>query len=362
MRRHYLDNLRWATVLLVVLYHIIYMYNGVITAGVVGPFAPVQPQDAVQYLLYPWFMVLLFVVSGASARLALERQPPKTFAARRTEKLLVPSTLGLLVFQWVLGGFNMALAGAFDTLPPLPAPVLWLIMAASGCGVLWFAQMLWLFSMALVLLRRFERGRLYRVCGRLGPLALAALGLPLWGAAQVLNAPYIAVYRFGIYAFAFLLGYFVFAQEEVIERLAAHPLPFCAAALALGTAYALRWFGQNYAAPPAVNCPLAGGAGGLRRHEALGRQNGPSGRLAGAAQFRAVCASLSAPGRRGLGHGLVFASARRGLLSAGGSGGLRRRVWFERPHLQNAGAALVRFGQTKGETPCFGITSASCAN
>lgn len=257
MRRHYLDDLRWATVLLVVLYHVIYMYNGVITAGVVGPFAPVQPQDAVQYLLYPWFMVLLFVVSGASARLALERQPPKAFAVRRTEKLLVPSTLGLLVFQWVLGGFNMALAGAFDALPPLPAPVLWLIMAASGCGVLWFAQMLWLFSMALVLLRRFERGRLYRVCGRLGPLALAALGLPLWASAQVLNAPYIAVYRFGIYAFAFMLGYFVFAQEEVVERLAAHPLPFCAAALALGTAYALRWFGQNYAAPPAVNCPLA---------------------------------------------------------------------------------------------------------
>ena len=36
MRRHYLDNLRWATVLLVVLYHVIYMYNGVITAGVVA--------------------------------------------------------------------------------------------------------------------------------------------------------------------------------------------------------------------------------------------------------------------------------------------------------------------------------------
>lgn len=257
MRRHYLDNLRWATVLLVVLYHVIYMYNGVITAGVVGPFALVQYQDAVQYLLYPWFMVLLFVVAGTSARLSLERQPPKTFAARRTEKLLVPSTLGLLAFQWVLGGFNMALAGAFDTLPPLPAPVLWLIMALSGCGVLWFAQMLWLFSMALALLRRFERGRLYHFCGRLGPLPLAALGLPLWAAAQVLNAPYIAVYRFGIYGFAFLLGYFVFAHEEVVARLAAHPLPFAAAALALGTAYTLRWFGRDYATPPAVNCPLA---------------------------------------------------------------------------------------------------------
>lgn len=257
MRRQYLDNLRWTTVILVVFYHVIYMYNGVITAGVAGPFSPSQPQDAIQYLLYPWFMVLLFVVSGVSARLSLERQPPKVFVLRRTEKLLVPSTLGLLVFQWMLGYFNMSLAGAFDTLPALPAPVLWLIMAASGCGVLWFAQMLWLFSMALVLLRRFETGRLYQFCGQAGPLSLAALGLPLWAAAQVLNAPYIAVYRFGIYAFAFLLGYFIFAHEEVVERLSAHPLPFCAASLALGATYALRWFGQNYAVPPAVNSPLA---------------------------------------------------------------------------------------------------------
>ena len=257
MRRHYLDNLRWGTVLLVVFYHVIYMYNGVITAGVAGPFAPVQYQDAVQYLLYPWFMVLLFVVSGVSARLALERQTPRAFAARRTEKLLVPSTLGLLAFQWVLGYFHMSFAGAFDALPPLPVPVLWLIMSASGCGVLWFAQMLWIFSVALALLRRWETGRLYRACGRLGPLALAALALPLWAAAQVLNAPYIAVYRFGIYGFAFLLGYFVFAHEAVVERLAARPLPFCAAALALGAVYTLRWFGRDYATAPAVNCPLA---------------------------------------------------------------------------------------------------------
>ena len=33
MRRHYLDNIRWITVGLVVLYHVIFMYNGVVTAG-----------------------------------------------------------------------------------------------------------------------------------------------------------------------------------------------------------------------------------------------------------------------------------------------------------------------------------------
>ena len=27
MRKHYLDNIRWMTVILVVVYHVIYMYN-----------------------------------------------------------------------------------------------------------------------------------------------------------------------------------------------------------------------------------------------------------------------------------------------------------------------------------------------
>lgn len=75
MRRHYLDNIRWITVGLVVLYHVIFMYNGVVTAGVIGPFWEVQYQDAVQYLLHPWFMVLLFLVSGMCARYYLKDIP-----------------------------------------------------------------------------------------------------------------------------------------------------------------------------------------------------------------------------------------------------------------------------------------------
>ena len=67
MRKYYLDNIRWITVVLVVIYHVIYIYNG-ITVGVIGPFAKVQYQDGVQYILYPWFMMLLFIVAGICSR------------------------------------------------------------------------------------------------------------------------------------------------------------------------------------------------------------------------------------------------------------------------------------------------------
>lgn len=79
MRKLYIDNIRWITVVLVVLYHVIYMFNGIETFGVIGPFSDVQYQDAFQYIVYPWFMLLLFVISGMSARYELVRRSEKEF-------------------------------------------------------------------------------------------------------------------------------------------------------------------------------------------------------------------------------------------------------------------------------------------
>lgn len=163
MRKYYLDNIRWITVVLVVIYHVVYMFNGIITDGVVGPFHENQYQDVIQYMLYPWFMILLFLVAGMCARYDLERRSVKEFVRARTRKLLVPSTLGLLAIGWVQGYFNMAISGAFAYMPDtLPAPAMYFIMALSGTGVLWFIQMLWLFSILLALARKAEKGKLYK--------------------------------------------------------------------------------------------------------------------------------------------------------------------------------------------------------
>lgn len=63
MRKVCLDNIRWITVVLVVIYHVIYILNGVTQRGIIGPLSRHQPQDTYQYIVYPWFMLLLFVVS-----------------------------------------------------------------------------------------------------------------------------------------------------------------------------------------------------------------------------------------------------------------------------------------------------------
>ena len=258
MRKHYVDNIRWITVLLVVLYHVIYMYNSVLTAGVIGPFHEVQYQDAFQYVLYPWFMVILFVVSGMSSRYYLEHHTIREFLASRTRKLLVPSTIGLFVFHWILGYLNMAFSGAYETMASgVPKAALYFIMVFSGTGVLWYIQMLWVFSVGLALIRRYEKGKLYQLCEKVNPLILIALAVPVWVSAQILNTPVIVVYRFGIYGFCFLLGYFVFAHETVVERLSKYWHILSAVAVILACGYVYYYFGENYAEAPVVNSPFS---------------------------------------------------------------------------------------------------------
>ena len=255
MRKHYLDNIRWATVLLVGLYHVIYMYNGVATFGVIGPFKDVQYQDAFLYLCYPWFMLLLFIVAGISSRLYLEKHTVKEFIKSRTTKLLVPSTIGVFVLGWAQGYISMQISNAFETMPDnIPAVVNYFIMCLSGVGVLWFAQLLWLFSIILAVIRKCETGNLFAFTKKTNIIVLILLVVPVFLSGLVLNAPMITVYRFGYYGMGFLLGYFVFAHEEVIDRLVKYRYALIAAAAVLGVVYTVLRFGQNYADAPCYNC------------------------------------------------------------------------------------------------------------
>ncbi len=258
MREHWLDNIRWMTVVVVVIYHVIYMYNGEGIQGVVGKITDqdVQYQDMIQYIVYPWMMMLLFMVSGISSRLYLERHTHKEFIRSRTRKLLVPSTIGLLAFQFIQGYLNVSIGGEVWQNPEIPLPVKLVVTVMSGTGVLWYIQLLWLFSLLLVLVRKLEKDRLWQVCGRVGLPVLIALLLPVYGAAQVLNTPIVVVYRFGLYFFVFLLGYFVLSHDEPVECLKNWFPLFLAAAMALGVGFCFRYFGENYAISPANRSPL----------------------------------------------------------------------------------------------------------
>ena len=253
MRKYYLDNIRWMTVVIVVIYHVFYMYNAEGIAGVVGRITDPgvkQYWDVYQYAVYPWFMFLLFIVSGISARYYLENHTAKEFLKTRTTKLLVPSTIGLFVFDFVQGYYNMELANAFSEMQSTPKLLLYLIMCVSGTGVLWYIQVLWVYSLVLIPIRKLDKNRFWNICSRTGIVVIIALAAVAWLSAQILNTPMIVVYRFGYYAMAFFSGYFVFSHDEVIEVLKKYFVLLLAAALAVGVAFCAVNFGNGYADAP----------------------------------------------------------------------------------------------------------------
>lgn len=244
MRKHYIDNIRWITVALVLVYHVFYLFNHAGVLGGVTALEGAKYADALLYFVYPWFMVLLFFVAGISTRYSLNHRTAKQFIRGRAVKLLVPSTLGLFVYQWISGYFNLKIGGG---LPYIPTLMRYPVFVISGIGPLWFIQMLFLFSLLMVAVRKLDRSdRLWSVCGKMTLPALLLLVLPIWGAAQILNLPVLIVYRFGIYFFAFLLGYFVFSHEAVICRLEKAKIPLGIAAVLLGVLYTLYYFGSDY--------------------------------------------------------------------------------------------------------------------
>lgn len=254
MRRRYLDNVRWVTVILVVIYHVFYMYNAEGVPGGLGKITDLQVQyyDAFQYLIYPWIMPVLFIVSGISTRLYLDTHSEKEFIKSRTLKLLVPSTIGLFVFQFIQGYVSMSLGGGLDSLVSsgVPRPALYLIMAVSGSGVLWYMHLLWLYCMVLMLIRKIEKGKLLEA-GAKTPLWMMALFiLPIWGASQVLNTPVVSVYRIAFYFVFFLLGYYVFSNNEAIEKLKKITVPLMVSAIVLCVTFTILYFGENFADKP----------------------------------------------------------------------------------------------------------------
>ena len=268
MRKHWIDNLRWVTVLLVLLYHVIYFYNNKGVFGGIGGWGEYpewhQYQDVVMYILYPWFMPLLFLLAGISSRYALQKQSAKDWFKARTRKLLVPGTIGLFVFHWMVGYFNSHLAGQ-DMLAQVPQPVKFFIWGLTGTGALWFIQLLWVLCLVLLLVRVLDRNdRFWSWCGKAGIVPVILLGVLFWAAqlTMVQNPSetgmdgLLNLYKPIFYLIIFLMGYFVFSHDEVQQKVKDAWIPLLACAFIAGGILIGTTFGETNTTPQYQSSPL----------------------------------------------------------------------------------------------------------
>ena len=266
MRKHWIDNLRWVTVLLVLFYHVIYFYNNKGVFGGIGGFGDgPQYQDVVMYILYPWFMPILFILAGISARYALENHSAKEWFKARTRKLLVPGTIGLFVFHWMVGYFNTVVASREGVFDGIPAIAKYFVMAFSGIGPLWFIQVLWLLCLVLLLIRKLDKNdRFWNWCGKAGIVPIILLGILFWaGEHTLIRNPrpesldgLLNLYKPLFYLIPFLLGYFVFSHDQVQEKLGKVWIPLLICAAVSGIILIVTTFGQDNTSPQYLGSPL----------------------------------------------------------------------------------------------------------
>ncbi|MBO4599107.1 MAG: acyltransferase [Bacteroidales bacterium] len=273
-RKHWIDNLRWVTVLLVLLYHVVYFYNNKGVFGGVGGFGDgPQYQDVLMYILYPWFMPLLFLLAGVSARYSLEKHTAKEWFRSRTLKLLVPSTIGLFVFQWMTGYFNTAVAGRIGSLDGMPIVAKYIMLAVSGTGPLWFIQDLWLFSLILLLVRKIDSndgiytwiGKLQQKYGFKHALVWFILfGILFWLGEQALifnprpeslDGLY-NLYKPVFYLIPFLLGYYIFSIDGIQETLEKSWIVLTSVAIFFCILLIATTFGEDNTTPQYLASPL----------------------------------------------------------------------------------------------------------
>lgn len=253
-RKYYIDNIRFMTVILVVIYHVLYIFNSV---GVIKNIdvTGIRELDAPLYFINPWFMDLLFVVSGMSARYALSKRTGKEFAKDRAKRLLVPSIAGIFLISWISGWITNQYVDMFQGQgDAIPGFVKYIVYCLSGMGPLWFAHELFLACMVLLLIRKLDKkDALWKLGGKVNIIILLLLVLAVWGSSNILNTPFMEVYRNGIYIFMFLMGYYVFSHEEVTDSLVKWKLLLLPAALVIGILYTIHYFGENYSSQECLN-------------------------------------------------------------------------------------------------------------
>lgn len=222
MRKHYIDNLRWIIILLLIPYHAAmawnvwgepnYMYfgnNNVISSIVV--------------FLSPYLMPALFLMAGICTRFSLQKRTFKQYILERFKKLLIPFVFGVSLIMplmtYIADKFNCGYEGNFFQHYFIFFTKFTDLTGADGgfsVGQFWFVLYLFFISMIAVIIIALQKGIILE-CKKDIPLWLVCLlGFPLLFLSELLS---IGGKSIAEYTYLFLVGYYVFTNNNIINKI-----------------------------------------------------------------------------------------------------------------------------------------------
>ena len=223
MRKHFIDNLRWMDVFLLIPYHAAQSFNTWCESNYIY-FAPHRAISSFIVFFSPFFMPLLFLLAGMSTRYALKKRTYGQYIAERTKRLLVPFVFGTLVFCPILAyigdvtndGYGGSFFGHYKVFFTK-----WTDLSGFdggfGVGQFWFLYFLFIISLAAIGIiaaaKKFIRKR--DTAEKMPFWAICLMVMPLPLLYDVLS---VGGKSFAEYLYVFLAGYFIFSSDRVIEK------------------------------------------------------------------------------------------------------------------------------------------------
>lgn len=223
MRKHYIDNLRNMTILLLFPVHTFMIWNDFGSRFYIW-----QGENRLLSTLIvsvnPWFMPLLFVIAGMSARYALEKRSGKDYVVQRVHKLLIPFLSGMIL----LVPFQSLFARKFFYGYEGGLPEHWKYFfthltdfsgydGAFTPGQLWFILFLFIISMlSLPVFRLIPYRKAAQRVEKLPALGLVLLFVPVWLMYYLGN---FGGFSLGKNLALFLAGYYFLSHDAVLDRL-----------------------------------------------------------------------------------------------------------------------------------------------
>jgi peptidoglycan/LPS O-acetylase OafA/YrhL len=220
-RNYFLDNIRWLALFLLFPFHSFIIFNNFGEGNYIK-----GPESAIlsKFLsaLWPWFMPLLFVVSGISSMYALRKRTIKMYIVERVKKLFIPLFFGIIFICPFLTFFAEKFHNGY-TGTYIQQYILFFTKETNLTGYnggftpahLWFILFLFIISIAAAPFFYFIPKKINPFIDNINIFILFLLFLIPYIGHFLLN---IGGRSIGEYFCYFLFGYYIFSNENVIEK------------------------------------------------------------------------------------------------------------------------------------------------
>lgn len=223
MRKNYLDNIRMMCIYILIPFHLSIAFNSWGEANYIF-FTPSRIVSSINMLFTTWFMPLLFLIAGISARHSLEKRGYRKFITERIKKLLIPLMCGILTIcpfmSFTADRFHNGYQGSYIEHYKIFFTKITDFTGYDGGftpGHLWFLLYLFVASIAalgIIFLQRKFAPKFS--CANLPLPAILLLFFPAQLFNMVLNFGGKSI---GLCFILFLYGYYVFYEDSVMQKI-----------------------------------------------------------------------------------------------------------------------------------------------